>query len=208
MNNPSSSNRISRRKFLLMAGGAAFAVAGASIMPQYLRKVLLPVEVVNAAPTYPAPDLYFAGTDGWIYLPPSPSISFFHPDSYAPSPFTTYIFGFRNITGLDANQKSQQKMKAQHNAPLFWVNQYNPADPKDFRLQLTNLGLQMRPDLTDSHTLHWHGFRNVIPFFDGEPTGSISVPVGRDFTYIYRAHEPGTYMYHCHVSVSQRQVRL
>ena len=29
------------------------------------------------------------------------------------------------------------------------------------------------------HTLHWHGFRNVIPFYDGEPTGSVSVPVGR-----------------------------
>ena len=90
-------------------------------------------------------------------------------------------------------------MKAQHNAPLFWVDQFNPAHPKDFRLQLTNLGLQMRPDLTDSHTLHWHGFRNVIPFFDGEPTGSVSVPVGRDFTYVYRPRDPGTYMYHCHV---------
>jgi FtsP/CotA-like multicopper oxidase with cupredoxin domain len=57
----------------------------------------------------------------------------------------------------------------------------------------------MRPDLTDSHTLHWHGFRNVIPFFDGEPTGSISVPVGRDFTYVFRPRDAGTYMYHCHV---------
>jgi FtsP/CotA-like multicopper oxidase with cupredoxin domain len=88
-------------------------------------------------------------------------------------------------------------MKAQHSAPLFWVDQYNGSN--EFRLQLTNLGLQMRPDLTDSHTLHWHGFRNVIPFFDGEPTGSISVPVGRDFTYVFRPRDPGTYMYHCHV---------
>ena len=62
-----------------------------------------------------------------------------------------------------------------------------------------NLGLQIRPDLTDSHTLHWHGFRNVIPFFDGEPTGSISVPVARNFTYVFRPRDPGTYMYHCHV---------
>jgi FtsP/CotA-like multicopper oxidase with cupredoxin domain len=157
----------------------------------------------------PAPDLYFAGTDGWIYLPPSPPIGFYHPDSYAPAlaapgpggfpNFTTYIFGFRNITGLNDTQKGNQKMKAQHNAPLFWVNQFDPANPKDFRVQLTNLGLQMRPDLTDSHTLHWHGFRNVIPFFDGEPTGSVSVPVGRDFTYVYRPRNPGTYMYHCHV---------
>ena len=57
----------------------------------------------------------------------------------------------------------------------------------------------MRPDLTDAHTLHWHGFRNVIPFFDGEPTGSVAVPMGSIFTYVYRPHDPGTYMFHCHV---------
>jgi FtsP/CotA-like multicopper oxidase with cupredoxin domain len=57
----------------------------------------------------------------------------------------------------------------------------------------------MRPDLVDAHTLHWHGFRDAIPFFDGEPHGSVSVPIGREFIYVYNAHEPGTYMYHCHV---------
>ncbi len=30
------------------------------------------------------------------------------------------------------------------------------------------------------------------------PELSISVPIGRDFTYYYRPHDPGTYMYHCH----------
>ncbi len=39
----------------------------------------------------------------------------------------------------------------------------------------------------------------MIPFFDGEPTGSVSVPAGRDFTYVYRPKDPGTYMWHCHV---------
>ena len=74
-----------------------------------------------------------------------------------------------------------------------------PGTPGDFKVQLTNLGLALRPDLFDAHTLHWHGFRNVIPFFDGEPTGSVSVPAGREFTYVYRPRDPGTYMYHCHV---------
>ena len=191
------SSRFSRRDFLKLAGSAVFLAAGASILPQYLRKTLLPIGIADAAEV--APDLYLAGTDGWIYLPPDPPISFYHPDNLAPAPFNTYIFGFRNITGLDANQISQQKNHAQHNAPLFWTKQFDPGNPKDFRVQLTNLGLAQRPDLTDSHTLHWHGFRNVIPFFDGEPSGSVSVPVGRDFTYVYRPHEPGTYMYHCHV---------
>jgi FtsP/CotA-like multicopper oxidase with cupredoxin domain len=145
------------------------------------------------------PDLYLAGTDGWMYLPPTPALPPFHPDNLAPSPFTTYIFGFRNVTGLTETQKDNQKNKAQHSAPQFWVNQFDPENPVDFKVQVTNLGLALRPDLFDAHTLHWHGFRNVIPFFDGEPTGSVAVPTGRNFTYVYRPRDPGTYMYHCHV---------
>ena len=204
-----SSYRINRRDFLKIAGGAFFAVAGPSILPTYLRRALSPVDVQKASAADPPPDLYWAGTDGWIHLPPSPPIGFYHPDSYGPplpvpiSPtdqnFTTYIFGFRNVTGMTDLQKVGQKMKAQASAPMFWVKQYDPGNPVDFRMQLTNLGMQLRPDLFDAHTIHWHGFRNVIPFFDGEPTTSVSVPAGRNFTYIYRPRDPGTYMYHCHV---------
>lgn len=195
MSTKSPSRGFSRRDFLKLAGGAALLTAGATLVPGRLNRMLLPVGVAEAADR--PPDLYFAGTDGWISLPPTPPIGFYHPDSYAPAPFTTYIFGFRNITGLNSTQITNQKQHAQHNAPLFWVNQYNGTN--EFHLQLTNLGLAMRPDLVDSHTVHWHGFRNVIPFYDGEPTTSMSVPVGRNFTYVYRPHEPGTYMYHCHV---------
>ncbi len=185
----------SRRDFLKFAGGAGLAAAGAAVLPKMFGKLLLPDQVATAASG--PPNLYYAGTDGWMSLPASPTIGFYHPDSYAPAPFTTYIFGFRNITGLNDTQKAQQKMKAQHNAPFFWVDEYNGSN--EFRMQLTNLGLQMRPDLTDAHTLHWHGFRNVIPFFDGEPTGSIAVPVNQNLTYVYRPRDAGTYMFHCHV---------
>jgi FtsP/CotA-like multicopper oxidase with cupredoxin domain len=197
---------ISRRDFLKLAGGAAFTVAGATLLPQFLRKTLLPEGIVAAQSSYPDPNLYFGGTDGWISLPANPPIISAslggvqtHPDNLAPSPFTTYIFGFRNVTGLDDTQRANQKNHAQHTAPMFWVDQFDPADPKDFRMQITNLGLALRPDLFDAHTLHWHGFRNVIPFFDGEPTGSVAVTTGRTFQYIYRPRDPGTYMYHCHV---------
>jgi FtsP/CotA-like multicopper oxidase with cupredoxin domain len=204
-----SVNFVKRRDFLKIAGGAAFAAAGMSLFPSLLRRTLLPTGFYEASAADPPPDLYFAGTDGWIHLPPSPPIGFYHPDPLGPplpvavSPtdqnFTTYIFGFRNVTGLTDIQKNAQKMKAQHNAPIFWAKQFDPGNPVDFRVQLTNLGMQLRPDLFDAHTIHWHGFRNVIPWFDGEPTTSVSVPAGRNFTYIYRPHEPGTYMYHCHV---------
>jgi plastocyanin len=46
--------------------------------------------------------------------------------------------------------------------------------------------------------LHWHGFRNAIPFYDGVPESSIAVAIDHDFTYVYRPQDSGTYMYHCH----------
>jgi len=202
---------ISRRDFLKLAGGAVVTIAGVGLLPQFLKKTLLPDEVVQAASPWPDPDLFFAGTDGWCWFPPTPAIPPYHPDTYAPEyfpghPLTTYIFGFRNVTGLTDTQRQNQRNKTQHNAPFFWVDQYDENNidpetnkPKEFRMQLTNLGLAQRPDLTDAHTIHWHGFRNVIPFYDGEPHGSVSVPVGQLFTYVYRPRDPGTYMYHCHV---------
>ena len=72
MTKPISTSHVSRRGFLKVAGGAALAVAGASVLPQFLRKTLLPEGVANAQ-SYPPPDLYFAGTDGWISLPASPN---------------------------------------------------------------------------------------------------------------------------------------
>jgi len=186
---------ISRRDFLKLAGGAAVTVAGVGFLPQFLRKTLSPVSVAGATEPY---DLFFGGTDGWFWLPDdSPNVGDlapFFPDTLAPENTNTYIFGFRNLTHLNDTQRQNQRNKAQHNAPFFWVDQET-----EFRMRLTNLGLALRPDLTDSHTLHWHGFRNVIPFYDGEPTGSVSVPVGQIFTYVYKPHDPGCYMYHCHV---------
>ena len=206
---------LSRRRFVKMAGGATVAAAGMGVLP--FKKLLGPFAMseAEAQTAYPAPNLFYAGTDGWISLPASPAIVSAslggvttHPDPFAPVPadgpgippgLTTYIFGFRNVTGLDDVQRGNQKNKAQHNAPMFWVDQFNPAAPKDFRIRLTNLGLAFRPDLFDAHTIHWHGFRNVLTFFDGEPTGSVAVTTGRFFEYIYRPRDPGTYMFHCHV---------
>jgi len=202
---------LDRRSFLKGLGGTLGFAAGVGLVPGFARRIL-PASVALAAPGDP-PDLFFGGTDGWMYLPPGPPISYFHPDNLAPAPFTTYIFGFRNVTGLSGTQLADQKLRAQHTAPMFYLDEYdeapdpvNPTDPvarrritQGFWLDLTNLGLGMRPDLTDAHTVHWHGFRNVITFFDGEPTGSVGVPVGRVFRYVYRPRDPGTYMFHCHV---------
>jgi FtsP/CotA-like multicopper oxidase with cupredoxin domain len=92
------------------------------------------------------------------------------------------------------------KGNAQHPAPILGFRQANPASSSasDVRITLSNLGLVGRPDLTDSHTIHWHGFRAPVTMMDGVPEVSIAVPQLRQFTYFYRPHEPGTYMYHCH----------
>jgi FtsP/CotA-like multicopper oxidase with cupredoxin domain len=184
--------KLSRRRFLRLGAGLVGLGAAGTILPKTLLK---PDRIVEAAPGEPQitePNLVFAATDGWIYLPP-PDVGFYHPDNMAPDPFTTYIFGFRNVTGLSHDQILAQKMKAQLTAPMFWLTQ-----EEDFYLRLTNLGLQIRPDLIDAHTLHFHGFRNAIPIFDGEPHSSVGVPIARELTYFYRPHDPGTYMYHCH----------
>jgi FtsP/CotA-like multicopper oxidase with cupredoxin domain len=140
-----------------------------------------------------------AGTDGWVSMPLGGSTGAAPIDPYFPDPLadpsntTTYAFCFRNVTGLDRAQVAAQKGHTQICAPIIYSTV-----GEELWIELTNLGLQLRPDLVDGHTLHWHGFRNAIPFYDGVPESSIAVAIDHDFTYVYRPHDSGTYMYHCH----------
>ena len=160
--------------------------------------------VRSAAATGPRTQLlHLAGTDGFASMPTAAPIGGFWPDPLAPPGYNVYVFGFRNVTHVDPNLIINEKGKAQISAPVLGFDQFDPSlggeDTNNaIRITLSNLGLALRPDLTDGHTIHWHGFNNAIPLFDGVPELSISVPIGRDFTYYYRAHDPGTYMYHCH----------
>ncbi|MEO8654437.1 MAG: multicopper oxidase domain-containing protein, partial [Ramlibacter sp.] len=72
-----------------------------------------------------------------------------------------------------------------------------------FYLSLTNVGMAMRPDLFDPHTVHFHGFPNQAPVFDGMPEGSFGVNMGSSVTYFYNITEPGTYIYHCHMEATE-----
>jgi len=207
MANYLNTRRVNRRDFLKLGGGVAVGLTSASLLSgsALARTLLQPADIAPSrgpaqrAPLgVPTPDLYLAGTDGWVCLAPTVSIPPYHPDSFAPAPFTTYIFGFRNVTGMTADQVQAQKGRGQITAPIIGTDEGH-----DFRINLTNVGLLQRPDLFDSHTFHWHGFRNAIPFFDGEPIGSVSVPVDRDLTYYYHPRDPGTYLYHCHFEDSE-----
>jgi len=70
-------------------------------------------------------------------------------------------------------------------------------------LSLTNVGMAMRPDLFDAHTVHWHGFPQAAAVFDGVPDASIGINMASTLTYYYKANDAGTYMYHCHVEAAE-----
>ena len=65
---------------------------------------------------------------------------------------------------------------------------------------LTNVGMIMRPDLFEQHTVHFHGYPNASSFYDGVPDASVAINIGGSFTYYYLAPEAGTYFWHCHIT--------
>jgi FtsP/CotA-like multicopper oxidase with cupredoxin domain len=70
----------------------------------------------------------------------------------------------------------------------------------EFFLTLTNVGMIMRPDLFEQHTVHFHGYPNASSFYDGVPDASWAINIGGSSTYYYLAPDAGTYFYHCHVT--------
>ena len=80
-------------------------------------------------------------------------------------------------------------------APLIAVD-----EDDELFLTLTNVGMIMRPDLFEQHTVHWHGYPNASGFYDGVPDASVAINIGASFTYYYLAPDAGTYMWHCHIT--------
>lgn len=111
----------------------------------------------------------------------------------------TYIFGFSDVTGtapLDIARTA--RFNANFAAPTIIMDEGD-----DFFLTLTNVGFANRPDLFDPHTVHFHGFPNAMPVFDGEPEGSFGTNINNSFTFYYRPLNPGTYMFHCHQEAAE-----
>jgi FtsP/CotA-like multicopper oxidase with cupredoxin domain len=215
--------KLNRRQFLLAGGGLGAVAAGAGLSSRWRGKVLSPLlgaDTASAAGlTSLAPTVFrhLIGSDGWVSIPMSDLRNDLGaklgPDPLAPDGKTTYCFGFRDVTILDdldpktgnvlPNTRTPtlttnplilaQRGFVQHSAPQMFFDEND-----HIQITLTNLGLAVRPDLYDPHTIHWHGFRNALPIFDGVPEMSISVPIGRDFPFYYHPTDPGTYMYHCH----------
>ena len=80
-------------------------------------------------------------------------------------------------------------------APLMAID-----EDDEFFLTLTNVGMIMRPDLFEQHTVHYHGYPNASSFYDGVPDASVAINIGASFTYYYLAPDAGTYFWHCHIT--------
>lgn len=110
-----------------------------------------------------------------------------------------YTFGFSDVTGLPHDAVfTEGLLNANLCAPTMRVQQGN-----DFYIDLSNVGMLMRPDLFDPHTVHFHGFPQAASVFDGEPMASIAINMGGTLRYFYRLAQPGTYFYHCHVEATE-----
>jgi len=80
-------------------------------------------------------------------------------------------------------------------APMIAID-----EDDEFFLTLTNVGMIMRPDLFEQHTVHFHGYPNASSFYDGVPDASVAINIGGSFTYYYLAPDAGTYFWHCHIT--------
>jgi FtsP/CotA-like multicopper oxidase with cupredoxin domain len=80
-------------------------------------------------------------------------------------------------------------------APLMAID-----EDDEFFLTLSNVGMIMRPDLFEQHTVHFHGYPNASAFYDGVPDASVAINIGGSFTYYYLAPDAGTYFWHCHIT--------
>jgi FtsP/CotA-like multicopper oxidase with cupredoxin domain len=80
-------------------------------------------------------------------------------------------------------------------APLMAID-----EDDEFFLTLSNVGMIMRPDLFEQHTIHFHGYPNASSFYDGVPDASVAINIGGSMTYYYLAPDAGTYFWHCHIT--------
>ena len=106
-----------------------------------------------------------------------------------------YMFGFSDLTGVPLSHSFHMGMLGGESpAPTIKAK-----EGQKLYINLTNVGMVMRPDLFDAHTIHWHGFPQAAPIFDGMPDSAIAIKMGGTIPYFYNVKEPGTYLYHCHV---------
>src|SRR5438132_7389064 len=125
--------------------------------------------------------------------------------------YTNPIIGLAEVTATDDGTASSAPALTGHVDPrqimdVGVMNGNIPAplmaidEDDEFFLTLTNVGMIMRPDLFEQHTVHFHGYPNASAFYDGVPDASVAINIAASFTYYYLAPDAGTYFWHCHIT--------
>jgi FtsP/CotA-like multicopper oxidase with cupredoxin domain len=189
-----------RRSGVLVVGALALLTILAVVTPAGAQEGALYVQCPgdtdgNAVPNGPVPDanndgvpdvkcMHITGGDGFVTMADGR---------------LQYIFGFSDVTGVPPSEVMDVgALSANFPAPTITLK-----EGQNFYLNLTNVGMNMRPDLSDPHSVHFHGFPQAAPVFDGTPENSLAVNMGSSLSYYYKIVEPGTYMYHCHVEATE-----
>ncbi len=153
--------RVDRRQLLALGGLSALAAGG------LVGKNVLSGALAGAQPAGPI-QRRFVATDGHIALPGRPA----YPDpdlfvmGFVEAPIADYPMG-SSIAAVTQDFKGRVKVPA----PILEVD-----EDQELMIVLTNVGFLARPDLDDSHTIHWHGFREADRLFDGVPEVTVAVP--------------------------------
>jgi FtsP/CotA-like multicopper oxidase with cupredoxin domain len=118
----------------------------------------------------------------------------------------TYNGAVGQVPDLDAGGKIDGHVDPRQMLDIGVMNGNIPAplmaidEDDEFFLTLSNVGMIMRPDLFEQHTVHFHGYPNASAYYDGVPDASVAINIGGSFTYYYLAPDAGTYFWHCHIT--------
>ena len=147
------------------------------------------INVANIDPTTGSP--FFPPNYAFNYTAPTSGLATVNESSDVTASFPRVLDGHvdpRQIMDVGV-------MNGNIPAPLMAID-----EDDEFFLTLTNVGMIMRPDLFEQHTVHFHGYPNASAFYDGVPDASVAINIGASFTYYYLAPDAGTYFWHCHIT--------
>ena len=164
------------------------------------------IKISGTGPTPPTPGNY----DGTYTIASAGATNAFFPANYAftysaptpglPDVNTSSTATASSVPTVDGHVDPRQimdigVMNGNIPAPLMAID-----EDDEYFLTLTNVGMIMRPDLFEQHTVHFHGYPNASSFYDGVPDASVAINIGASFTYYYLAPDAGTYFWHCHIT--------
>jgi FtsP/CotA-like multicopper oxidase with cupredoxin domain len=162
-------------------------------------------DIANGLPGTETPNVFNA-----LYLASNPANTYLSPGDPATTVDGGGLFSFNGAVGLAPDGEAGGAidghvdvrevmdvgvMNGNIPAPLMAID-----EDDEFFLTLSNVGMIMRPDLFEQHTVHFHGYPNASSFYDGVPDASVAINIGGSFTYYYLAPDAGTYFWHCHIT--------